>query len=443
MDESLNLLNDLLKTAQKEGADEADIVLSESRDTSVGCRNGKLENSGSAEQSSLSLRVFVGQRTATLSSSDLTPDILDTMVKQAISIAEKAPESEYTGLVDSKQLADIGDIEKLDLYDSSITDADALFETAQAMEEAALAVGNIEQTSGANAGAGERMTAICTSQGFSQLTKNTSFGRSCGAVAANESGKEVGNEFSWSLFLEDIDDAASIGRTAGERAAAKLNSGQISTGQFPVIFAPYVSSSLVSTFAELISGPAVTAGMTFLKDSLGSQIFANDIKIIDDPLMRRGLQSRAFDGEGVSCQRSALVDEGRLTGWMLNYASARELGMKLTGHSRPLGNGTSVSNLYLEAGKSSPEALMADIDFGFYVTDLLGHGSNHVTGDYSHGAAGFLIEKGEITRPVKGATIAGNLGDMYKNMTPASDLKFKNSVNAPTLRVDGMMVAGD
>ena len=210
----------------------------------------------------------------------------------------------------------------------------------------------------------------------------------------------------------------------------------------PVIFDPRVGSGLIGALTGAISGPAIARGTSFLRDMLGKQVFAGGITIHDDPHRPRGLRSKPFDGEGLPVSPSMLIENGMLESWLLDSASARQLGLEPTGHAGP-GGGTATSNLYMEAGTISPETLIADIEYGLWVTELIGRGVNPVTGDYSRGAAGFLIENGEITRPVAECTIAGNLKDMYRAMTPANDLEFRYGVNVPTLRVEGMTIAGE
>ena len=441
MKNKLNFLDDVLNAAKKAGADKVDIALSERRNTMVKCRKGVLENIGRSESISMSLRVFVGRRVASMTCSNFEQNSVNSLIEQAISIAKLAPESSYEDIVASDHLTtNLG--QDLEQWDDTQLDTATLFETAKELEEAALSVKGVEQCRGAMAGAGDSSFALRTSNGFSGIIKQTSFGRSCSAVAADQNGKEVGHDMSSGAFVNDLSSAKQIGRLAGERAASKLGGQKIKTGQFPVVFAPQQSNAFVNVFAGLISGPAVASGMTCLKESLGKRIFSDHIQIIEDPHLKRAQASRVFDGEGVATRKTNLIDNGVLTQWMLNNASATQLGMEVTGHARPLGNGVSSSNLYMAAGSLPVDKLIEDIEFGFYVTDVMGHGANKLTGTYSQGAAGFLIENGQITTPVKEATIAGNLKDMFMHMTPANDLKFKYKANAPTLRVEGMTISG-
>ena len=441
MQNKLNFLDDVLKSAKKSGADKVDVALSESRNTVVKCRNGALENTGRSESISMSLRVFVGRRVASMTCSNFDQSSVNALIDQAIAIAKLAPESPYADIVGPDALAtDTG--QDLELWDNTPLDSAALFETAKTLEEAALSVKGVEQCRGAMAGAGDSSFGLLTSNGFSGLIRQTGFARSCSAVAADENGKEVGFDMSFAAFVSDLSDAYEIGKMAGERAAGKLGGRKIKTGQFPVVFAPRQSNAFVNVFAGLISGPAVASGMTFLKDNLGERIFSDGIHIIDDPHIKRAQGSRNFDGEGVATRKTNLIDNGALTQWMLDSSSAKQLGMEVTGHARPLGNGVGPSNLYMAAGSLPADKLIEDIKFGFYVTDVMGRGANRLTGTFSQGAAGFLIENGKITTPVKEATIAGTLKDMFLEMTPAGDLTFKYKTNAPTLRIDCLTVSG-
>ena len=441
MQNKLYFLDDVLKSATKAGADKVDIALSESRKTVVKCRNGALENTGRSESVSISLRVFVGRRVASMTCSNFEQNSVDALIERAISIAKLAPESTYADLVEADHLATDTGLD-LEPWDDTQLGGAALFETAKALEEAALSVKGVEQCRAAMAAAGDSSFALLTSNGFSGLIKQSSFARSCIAVAADKNGKEVGHDMSSAAFFSDLSDAYEIGKMAGERAACKLGGRKMKTGQFPVVFAPRQSNAFVNIFVGLISGPAVASGMTVLKDNLGERIFSDGINIIDDPHIKRAQGSRNFDGEGVATRKTNLIDNGVLTQWMLDSSSAKQLGMEVTGHARPLGNGVGPSNLYMAAGSLPADKLIEDIKFGFYVTDVMGRGANNLTGTFSQGAAGFLIENGKVTTPVKEATIAGSLKDMFMHMMPASDLTFKYKTNAPTLRIDCLTVSG-
>ena len=438
----LEILDDVLKLAVKAGADAADAYYEESKSTVVQCRNGSLENTGGAENGDLSLRVFVGGRSAKIASAGSDWDNLATIVEQAVVTAKHAPENPHIGLVENHVLAADTDLD-LGLWDDTEVTPQSLMDAALEMESAALEVPSVKQCGGAAAAFRVYYSALRTTNGFAGESRRTSFSRSCQAGASTDDGMEVDFDFSHRNFFEDLDAPAQVGRSAGERASKMLSGQKIKTGEMPVVFAPRVSNSFVQAFANSISGPAVAMGMSMLHDSMGKAICGDRVRIIDDPRRPRGIASRVFDGEGVASTRRELVKDGILSGWMLNYESASQLNLPLTGHADALGDGVSASNLYMAAGEISPQDLIHDITFGFYVTHLMGGGANTVTGDYSSGAGGFLIENGEITTPVKEATVAGHLSNMYKNMTPADDLEFQFDINAPTLRIGAMTVAGE
>ena len=247
------------------------------------------------------------------------------------------------------------------------------------------------------------------------------------------------------VFGADLESPEVVGRWAGERTVRRLGARKPETGKVPVVFDPRIAGGLLRHLAGAINGSAIARDTSFLKDRMGELVFAPGITVVDDPHRARGLRSKPFDGEGVGNQRRVVIEDGRLTTWILDLSSARQLGLETTGHAS---RGTasppspSVTNLYMEAGSLSPEALIGEIDRGFYVTEMMGMGVNGVTGDYSRGAAGYWIEGGAIAHPINEATIAGNLKEMFAQVTPASDLEFRYGIDAPTLRIESMTVAG-
>jgi PmbA protein len=287
--------------------------------------------------------------------------------------------------------------------------------------------------------------ALATSSGFYGRYAGTSHSIGVAVLAGDGTGMERDHDFAMARHAGDLEDAEAVGRRAGERAVARLNPRKVKSQSVPVVFDPRESASLVGHFAGAISGAAIARGVSFLKEKLGREVFGATVSIIDDPHRVRGLRSKPFDGEGVANGRRALIENGRLTTWLLDCASARQLGLATTGHAaRGTGGppGPSATNLYLAAGAPGPDEMIADIQEGFYVTELMGMGVNPVTGDYSRGAAGFWIEKGRIAYPVSEVTIAGNLIEMFARLVPASDLVFRQGTNAPTVRIDGMTIAG-
>ena len=440
---SLDLLTDLVAAARKAGADAADAVMFKSAHLGLRQRLGKPEMLERSESQDLGLRVLVGKRQASVSSTDPSPKALAELVERAVAMARLAPEDPYCGLAEPNAIA--RSIPDLDLNDPAEPSPEALEARAMETEDAARAVPGITNSEGAEATWSRSEIAIAASNGFAGSYARSGHGVSVSVVAGTGAGMETDYDYSSSVYGDDLESAALVGRRAGERTVKRLNPKKAETARVPVVFDPRVSSSLVSHVAGAITGTSVARKVSFLKDQMGKQILASGLNIIDDPLKPRGLRSRPFDGEGIAARRWALVEDGILKTWLLDLASARQLGLVTTGHaSRGTSGppGPSATNLYLEAGKISPDDLMADIKSGFYVTSLMGSGVNMVTGDYSRGASGFWIENGKIAYPVSEVTVAGNLKDMFLKMTPANDLQFRMAVNAPTIRVEGMTIAG-
>jgi PmbA protein len=432
----------LVKAARSAGADAADAVAVRSLSLGIEVRDGAVEESESAESDDLGLRVLVGKRQAVVSTNDLAGD-LRVLAERAVAMARAAPEDKYAGLADESLLAH--DFPDLDLIDRALPDVAQLESMARAAEQAALAVKGVAKSGGASASAGIGGMVLVTSTGFRGAYLGSSHGLSMMAIAGEGTGMERDYDYSSVRHAADLESADKIGRSAGERAVARVNPRKVSTRKVPVVFDRRVAGSLVSHFAGAANGGAVARKTTFLRDKMGEKLFADGIRIIDDPLRKRGLRSRPFDGEGVAGKRLALIDDGTLRSWLLDCATARELKLMTTGHAQ---RGVSSvpspgpSNLHMEAGTVSPEELIADIKDGFYVSDLIGMGVNMVTGDYSRGASGFWIENGERTFAVSEVTIAGHLLDMFRALTPANDLEFRYGTNAPTLRLEGLTVAG-
>lgn len=442
--DALARLDSALAAARAAGADAADALYVGDGSTSVSVRLGKLEDIGRSEGEEIGIRVFIGQQSASVSSSDLSPQALAVAAERAVAMARLAPEDKWAGLAPVDRLLK-GPLADLDLDDPHEPSAETLRDVAMAAEDAARAVAGVTNSEGGGASAGRAVTALATSTGFRGGKSSSSFG--CSASVLAGTGGDMQRDYAWhsARHFADLDDAATIGLRAGTRAVRRLGPIKLDTAPMPIIFDPRISSGLVGHLIGAITGSAITRGTSFLKDALGTQVFDSAITIIDDPLRRRGLRSRSFDGEGLAVARTALIDKGVLTGWLLDAASARQLGLQPTGHaargtSGPPGAGA--TNLHMEPGSASPAELIAGISQGFYVTELIGMGVNGLTGDYSRGASGFLIEDGEITVAVAEVTIAGNLKDMFKALTPANDLVFRHAANVPTVRIDGMTVAG-
>ncbi|WP_213980190.1 metallopeptidase TldD-related protein [Sphingomonas sp. dw_22] len=436
---------DVVDRARRAGADAADAVFAADSSLSVSVRMAALEDVERSESEELGLRVFVGRRSASVSTSDLSTQALDVLVDRALAMAREAPEDKWAGLAPEERLLH-GTPPLLDLDDGAHAEPAALKAQALAAEDAARAVEGVTNSEGASAGASRSIMALATSHGFTGAYAQTSHGLSASVLAGSGSGMQRDYAHHSARHAAMLEAPETIGRRAGERAVARLNPAKIASGTLPVVFDRRVSSGLLGHFLGAISGAAITRKTSFLRDALGTRVFARAVTICDDPHRPRGLRSRPFDGEGLPVLPIKLIDQGMLETWLLDSASARQLGLEPTGHaSRGIAGapGVAPSNLYMHPGSIPPETLVGEITRGLLVTELIGQGVNGVTGDYSRGAAGFLIENGEITTPVSEVTIASNLKDMFLALTPANDLEFRFGINAPTLRIDGMTIAGD
>ncbi|RDD61049.1 TldD/PmbA family protein [Ferruginivarius sediminum] len=441
--DSLDLLDDLLDKARRAGADAADAVLVDGVSISHAQRLGEVERLKRSEAADLGLRVFVGKRQACVASSDFKPDALRDLVERALAMAGSVPEDPYCGLAEADALA--RDWPDLDNCDPQEPDTSTLIERARACEEAARAVEGVTNSEGAEANWSSAHIALAATNGFSGGYSKSSQTVGCAVLAGEGTAMERDYAFHSAVYGSDLEDPAAIGRLAGERTVRRLNPRRPKTGKYPVVYHPRVANSLLGHLAGAISGPAVARGTSFLKDRMDQPVFAPGIAVVDDPHRRRGLKSKPFDAEGLANKPRKVIEDGALKTWILSLSSARQLGLRSTGHAA---RGTSAppspatTNLYLEPGALSPEALIGEIEEGFYVMELMGMGVNGVTGDYSRGAAGFWIENGKIAYPVSELTLAGNLKDMFMNLTPADDLEFRYGTDSPTVRIDGMTLAG-
>jgi PmbA protein len=443
-DSTLDLLSDLVSKAVKAGADAADAVAVDARSRGVSWREGKLEDVEGSEGEDIGLRVMIGHKQAIVSTSDRRDASLKALVERTIAMAKAVPDDDYCGLAPEDRLHK-GTFAELDLYDAREVSADELADLAREAEDATRAVKGVTNSSGAGASASSWAISLVTSHGFAGHYQGSSFSISSSAVAGEGTCMERDYEFTSARHFSDLKSPEWVGREAGERAVKRLSPTRMPSGKLPVIFAPRVANSMLGHFAGAINGTSVARGSSFLKDKMGEAVFAPGITVSDDPLRVRGLQSKLFDGEGVAVGKQHLVEDGVLKTWLLNAATAKQLGLEVTGHaSRGTSSppGISTSNLYLEPGSQSPEELMADINDGLYVTELIGMGVNGVTGDYSRGAAGFRIRDGQLEGAVSEITIASNLKEMFRHLVPASDLEFRYGTNSPTIRIDGMMIAG-
>jgi PmbA protein len=440
---ALDVLQDLIARARRAGADAADAVIFESTSLSHGRRLGKTEKLERSEGQDLGLRVFIGRQQAIVSSTERSPDALADLVERAIAMAQTVPEDPFCGIADPADIAH--EWPSLDIFEPEEPAVEVLIERARAAEDAALAVAGVTNSEGAEAGWGRSSVALVASNGFAGFYAGSSQGVSASVIAGSGTGMERDYDFASAIHAADLRDPAEIGKSAGERAVKRLGARKMPTCRCPVVFDPRVARSFISHLLGAISGPSIARGTSFLKDRLGERIFPAAITIIDDPHRPRGLRSKPFDGEGIANRRRAIIDRGVLTTWLLDLRSARQLGLKTTGHAA---RGTAsppspaATNVWIEPGAVGPKELIADIGSGFYVTEMMGMGVNGVTGDYSRGAAGFWIDKGEIAFPVSEMTVAGNLKDIFARLLAADDLEFKAGADSPTLRVDDLTVAG-
>ena len=441
---STDLLNDIVKAALKAGADAAEAVSADRRSLSLGVRNGRLEDIEREESRDLGLRVFVGQRQASVSASDLSPATQARLVERAVAMARLAPEDPNAGLAPQERLAR-GPLPDLDLFDARERSAEALEAAAAEAEAAALAVTGVARSEGGHASWSSSRWRLVTSHGFDGAYEGSAFSLGVGVIAEKDGAMERGGESRSTRHLSDLPGADQIGRTAGARAVARVGPRKIASTTAPVIFDNRMAGQIVSPALGAISGPSIARGTSFLKDRLGQRVFAPGVTLIDDPFRPRGMGSTPFDDEGVAVERRALFDDGILTTWLLNSASARQLGLETTGHaSRGLAgpSGVSTHNLHMEAGERDLAGLMADAGSGLLVTSMFGPSLNGNTGDWSAGVSGFWFENGAIAYTVSEVTVAGKLTDLYLRIQRGSDLEFRGGFNVPSLMFDAVAIAG-
>jgi len=436
-------LAQLLDAAKSAGADGADVMLARGQSTDVTMRLGKVEASERSEEFDVGLRVFVGQRTASVSTSQLDTKTINELATRAVAMAQLAPADPYVRLATAEEIAKT--IPDLDMFDPAMPDAAALQDRAAAAEDAANSNKAIKTVDHASAGHGIVDVLIGTSAGFLAGYQRSSHGISAVVIAEREGHMERDYDYSAAVYGSDLESAETVGKNAARRAVERLGASKPQTGSFPVVYDRRVAASLVGTMAGAINGAAIARGTSFLKDSLGKQVTRANLNFIDDPLRPRGMGSRLFDAEGLAVSKRKMIDNGVLTGWFLDLASASKLGMTPTGNARRgVGSAPSpgTSNFFIENGTLSRDAMIADIENGFLVTEMIGSTVDMITGDYSRGAGGFWISKGKISHPISEATIASNLKDMFMQITAADDIDLRDSTASPSLRIDQMMVAG-
>lgn len=440
-----DILARLLENARVAGAEAADALVYFSASQSVSVRLGEVEDLDRSEARDLGLRVLIGQRQACVSTNDFSPSALSDLAERAVAMAKEAPEDPYCGLADPQALSS-GPYPDLELFDGIEPSADDLKSRALACEDAARAVDGVTNSSGAGASYGHGQTWFATSTGFSGTTAGGRHSTSVSVLAGEGTGMERDYDFDSATHLTDLRRAEDIGLRAGERTVRRLNPVKVKSQKAPVIFDKRLSASLLGPLASAINGSSIARGTSFLKDKMDQQLFPAEITLTDNPYIKRGFGSRLFDGEGLRPAPINVIEDGVLTTWILNQAQARQLGLKSNARAQrgtggPPGSGT--TNLDMGPGDMTLDELYRDTGKGLLVTDMFGPQINGNTGDYSVGCSGFWIENGEVGHPVSEITIAGNLLDMWKNLTRADDFERRGSKNAPSLRIAEMTIAGN
>ncbi|MCP5037767.1 MAG: TldD/PmbA family protein [Rhodobacteraceae bacterium] len=441
-----SLTQQLLDAASKAGADAADALVAEGTSLSIDVLNGKLEHAERSEGIDLGLRVMVGQRQANVSASDRSSATITTMAERAVAMAREAPEDPHIGLADPDQLASGWDLAALELADPTPEpDPAALEDDAKRAEDAALAVSGVSQVQSASAGYGSSRIHLAASNGFSGGYDRTSRSTYAVAISGEGTGMERDYKAESRTFQADLPSADMIGREAGERAAALAGAKQPPSGKYPVLFDRRISASLIGHLLVAINGSTIVRGSSWLRDALGERVLPQGLSLTEEPHRARISGSRPFDGEGLATQGRLIVDNGILTGWTLDLATARQLGMQSTanasrGTSSP--PSPSISNVTLTPGAASRDELIADMGTGLMITSLIGSTINPTTGEYSRGASGFWVENGQVAYPVNECTIAGNLRDMLGRILPANDAKDHVGRRVPSILIDAMVLAG-
>lgn len=441
LNELENRADRLVKAAKAAGADACDAIAITGVSLAVDVRDGKVEETDRAEGDDFTLRVFVGNRSAAVSANRI--DNPGELASRAVAMARVAPGDPFTGLADQDRL--LKTFPQLELLDRTEMTADQLAALARDAEAAGLAVSGVSKSGGAGASWRLAGVVLATSHGFLGSYLSSRHGLSMTAVAGEGTAMERDYDYDYRTFFEDMDRPEDIGRRAGERAIKRLNPRKISTRTANVVYEARAARSLLGHFAGAINGASIARGTSFLRQSMDKQVFAPGITVTDDPFVRRGAATRPFDGEGLGSEVLDMIEDGVLNHWFLDSSTARELGLVSNGRARRSGAGTSpgATNLSMSPGEKSPEELMKDLGSGLLVTDLIGHGVNGVTGDYSRGASGFWFEDGEPVQAVSEITIAGNLKDMFARLVPANDLDMRYSVASPAVMIEGLTLAGE
>ena len=422
-----------LDLAKKLGATDASVTVGNSISESVSFRNKVLDESNRSDSLAISIATYIGKKRSSISSSNLLDENLKTLISKCLETTKITPEDEFNSLPDKDLLAK--KIKDLDLYDQSHLENDKKIDYLRELEEVASIDKKIVNT---ESGFTENKSnfILANSDGFCNGYKSSSFSASCVTVAKDENSMERDYEFTSKCHLNDIIDPKNLGKIAAEQTIKKLSPKKIGSDKISIIFDKRIAKGLLSSFASAISSSAIARGTSFLKDKIDQQIFSSSINIFDKPDLVKGMGSQCFDSEGVKSEALKLVERGFLKEYLVDTYNGKKLNIKSNGRS---GGST---NLYFENGQISFEELLKIHSRSLYITETIGHGTNLVTGDYSVGANGFLVENGELKYPVSEITIAGNFNDMFKSITLANDLDFKYSVNSPTMMIEGMTVAG-
>ena len=422
-----------LDLAKKLGATEASVIVSNSISETVNFRNKKLDESNRSDNLSIDITTYVGKKKSSISSSNLLNENLNILLEKCIETTKNTPEDEFNSLPDRDLLAK--EVKDLNLYDDTNLKNDHKIDYLKKLEASAAfnkKIINTESSFTQN----KSNFILANSEGFCDGYKTSSFTASSVTVAKDENSMERDYEYSSKCHLEDLEDAEKLGKLAADQTIRKLSPKKIGSEKISIIFDKRIAKGMLSAFASAISSSAISRGTSFLKDKINQKIFADSINVYDKPDILKGLGSRSFDNEGVKTDTLKLVDNGILKNYLIDTYNGKKLSLKSNGRCG------GASNLYFENGRMSYKDLLNSSSKSLYITETIGHGSNIVTGDYSVGATGFLVENGEFKYPINEITIAGNFKDMFQNIILANDLDFKYSTNSPTMMIEGMVVAG-
>ena len=433
----------LIKKSKKSGADNVDVVYVENTNIDVGCRLKKIEKLERSESNDIGLRFIKNKKQVIVSSNDLTKKNLEELIYKASKMVGAIPRDPYCSIAKKKDL--IKKIPNLEIFDSKEPTIKSLKDKVIEAENAGLNVKGVTNSEGAEIGWNKSKIYLFNSNGLNVSYQSSSYDIYAVLIAGRGTLMEREYEFASSVFEKDLTKSSLLGKKAGELAVKKINPKKIKTSKIPVIFSPRVANSFLKHLSSAINGNSITRGTSFLKKKLNKKIFSSNINIIDNPLKKRGLQSKPFDGEGLETKKTQIIKNGELKTWFLDLATAHQLRLKSTAHaSRNISSPPTPSptNLYFEPSNISPKSLIGNIKKGVYLTELMGSSVNLINGDYSRGGSGFWIDKGEITYPINGITIADNLNEMFKKIILANDLEFKHGLNSPTMLIEDMIVAG-